>query len=87
MAPSWQKKCFICPHSVSSTCCSDLRLTIGRITWDIETGKEKILGDVQAVFKHLEVCSVEDELGSVCVFPETEHTGRDEEWEGEGNKI
>lgn len=24
---------------------------------------------------------------SVCVFPETEHAGRAEEWEGEGNKI
>ena len=42
---------------------------------------------MQAVFKHLEVCSVEDELGSVYVFSETEHAGRAEEWEGEGNKI
>ena len=43
-------------------------------TWDVRIGKEKIWGDMWALFKHLEVCSMEDELGLFCVVPETHST-------------
>lgn len=86
MAPSWQKKGFMCPHSFSSTYCNDLGLTTGRIT-GYSDWKEEDFRRCAGCLQTPQGLSCGGWAGSVCVFPETEHAGRAEEWEGEGNKV